>query len=41
MNRNLIAVRRMRKLGEAEFVHLERLKIRGEALEGGILQICR
>jgi hypothetical protein len=31
----------MRKLGEAKFPHLENLTIRGEALEDGILALCR
>jgi hypothetical protein len=31
----------MRKLGEAEFPHLESLAMRGEALESDILQLCR
>ena len=34
-------LRRMRKLGEAEFAHLETLSMRGEALEDGILDLCR
>jgi len=39
--KSCLFVRRMRKLGEAEFSHLESLTMRGETLESDMLQLCR